>query len=190
MVKEIKCACGCGRTITPKFDHKYRPARFIQGHSSKGTKHRQLVLSPDEIPSGMCECGCGQQTAIAHETWRARRHFKGYPLPYLRGHTKKQLRENNHRWKGGRIKDYGGYIRLYMPDDPRADCKGYVFEHRLIWEQANGKSLEPNQNVHHINGIKDDNRPENLVALSKADHTKEHASEKGKKGAAARWHKK
>lgn len=80
------------------------------------------------------------------------------------------LEENSPRWKGGRIRTENGYIRIKNRTHPRADHQGYVLEHLLIWEEANGMPVPKGFEVHHKNGVKDDNRPSNLVALSKGKH--------------------
>ena len=69
---------------------------------------------------------------------------------------------NNHNWKGGRIVHKSGYARIHSPNHPNLTKEGYVLEHRLVMEKKLGRYLTPDESVHHINGIKDDNRPENL----------------------------
>ena len=54
-------------------------------------------------------------------------------------------------------------------------------EHRLVAEQMVGRSLSDAEVVHHINGNKIDNRPENLMILSQSEHMKIHASRKRRK---------
>lgn len=78
------------------------------------------------------------------------------------------------RWKGGRRKA-GEYIFLYAPDHPNAKPgKPYVQEHRLVMEKHLGRYLAPNEVIHHLNGVKDDNRIENLQLVQRGKHVSNH----------------
>lgn len=61
-----------------------------------------------------------------------------------------------------RIKD--GYVMHWFPHHPRLNKKnnGWVFEHILVVERVIGRFLLPGEEVHHKNGVRHDNRPENL----------------------------
>ncbi len=56
------------------------------------------------------------------------------------------------------------YVIVSGPDGIR------ISEHKLIWEKSHGRSLPHGWMIHHLNGIKYDNRPENLLAMSRGEH--------------------
>jgi len=62
----------------------------------------------------------------------------------------------------GKARTSDGYVRIRMPSHPNAGKDGYVLEHVLVMSQRLGRPLEKRENVHHINGVRDDNRDENL----------------------------
>jgi hypothetical protein len=74
----------------------------------------------------------------------------------------------------GYILTHNGYLKIRKPDHPFADMKGYVGVHRLVLETKLGRFLEPHEITHHINGIKTDNRPENLEVTDRPNHAKTH----------------
>ena len=79
---------------------------------------------------------------------------------------------NNYAWKGGRTKDSHGYIRILVASSDRKGHR-YRAEHRLVWEAVHGPIPE-GYIIHHINGIKDDNRIENLEAMPRRKHNDQH----------------
>lgn len=81
-------------------------------------------------------------------------------------------------WIGGRITEADGYVMVFTPDHPRANNKGYVFEHRLVMESHLGRHLEAQEVVHHKNGNRSDNHIDNLeLFASNAEHKRAEARE-------------
>jgi hypothetical protein len=74
--------------------------------------------------------------------------------------------EKCHFWKGGRHIDKHGYVLVYKPHHPFCNNNKCVREHRLVMEKHIGRYLKPQEVVHHKNGIKGDNRIDNLQLFS------------------------
>ena len=119
-------------------------AGFKKGHKIRlGIKH-----TPETIEKMKQNCGhpCSEETRK-----KISKTLKG-----------KRMGKNNPRWKGGRYKQ-NGYIYILV------DGK-YVLEHRYKVEKLLGRKLESYEHVHHLNGIKDDNRLENLKLVLNTKH--------------------
>ena len=82
---------------------------------------------------------------------------------------------------GHKKKRQDGYVAIYAPWHPYCSKEGYVMEHILIMENAVGHFITRKDVVHHKNGIKDDNRIENLQIMTFSEHASYHLKERYRK---------
>lgn len=86
-------------------------------------------------------------------------------------HKGRRYGAETRKWKGGRKIGKGGYVLLLRKDHPHHDSQGYVPEHRLVAEQMLRRYLSKKEVVHHIDGDRQNNSPENLeVFANNGDH--------------------
>lgn len=77
--------------------------------------------------------------------------------------------QKNANWKGGRRREKRGYVIIWVSRDDMCwsmtSGDGYIHEHRLVMARYLGRGLIRGEQVHHKNGVKDDNRIENLELM-------------------------
>jgi HNH endonuclease len=78
---------------------------------------------------------------------------------------------SNGHWRGGRTRRKAGYVMLWLRITHGRERAQYVFEHIIVIEQILGRHLLPTESVHHRNGVRDDNRPENLELWTRPQPT-------------------
>jgi hypothetical protein len=101
-------------------------------------------------------CECGKQVEYPIGPVRAGRNIScGCRLLI------KRKGKDSPRWRGGVLKR-NGYTMISDPSHPNCDSLGYVREHVKVMSKMLGRPLLRGETVHHKNGLRSDNRPENL----------------------------
>ena len=108
--------------------------------------------------------------------WKGKKLSKNHKRKLSISHLGKFGKQSSH-WQNGEIKDKQGYVHIYMPSHPRAKHRRYVKRAVLTIEKKIGRYLLSFEHCHHINGIKDDDKPENLMAFtSNSAHRRFHGN--------------
>jgi len=125
----------------------------------------------------LCECGCGQDAGYYKKTRNYANVFKGQPKRFINHHNTK-TNSSEEQSRRGRFND-GSKLR----GKPTGKGTAYTHYHqkhlhRVIAEQKLGRELLKGEVVHHIDGNKHNNHPENLeVMSSQSEHCRKHAIE-------------
>ena len=128
------------------------------------------ILSNEVCPS------CGRTFALSSfQRYRLKKKTTAKSFCNASCYHRFKVGSGNPKWRGG-ITTYDGYIYRYFPQHPQAIKKGYVAQHRLVMESIIGRFLLPEESVHHIDGNKENNSPENLMLMeNEGKHRKLHA---------------
>ena len=139
----------------PEIGHKWG-GKFIWAACERCGKERWVALSKGNIANKRCHSCVAKDSKLGVNT---------------RGN-------NNVNWNGGKKTNRKGYIQVKLSHDnffyPMVDANKYVLEHRLIMAQSLGRCLSAWEKVHHKNGIKEDNRIDNLELTTNAQHITDH----------------
>jgi hypothetical protein len=171
IARDMKCSRGLVRTIARR-----------AGCIINGRGNRVRDFSPEQVEEMSRRWRNGDsQTAIAVDMGVSQAcvsmHLR---RAGFKKETRRQVGERHGSWKGGRVVVDGGYVWVHAmhagPYASMANGSGYVPEHRLVMARHLGRPLVAGENVHHLNGKRDDNRLENLELW----HTKQ---PKGVRGA-------
>jgi len=145
----------------------------------------EFEIFPSYIKKGrgiFCSLECYRKSPALHPWFRrgsissmkGKKHRPESILKMSISQMKSEYRgDKHHFWRGGNKKEYAPCVTMHGHKTAQAD--GQIYMHRLIIEKVLGRCLKRGEIVHHINGVRVDNRISNLMALkSLSAHAKLH----------------
>lgn len=139
-------SCGCSRSETKTIDRVGESwGKLTVISKDPNTKYGATL-------KWICKCECGKEVSLSKSSI---------------GRTKSCGCSRRESGISRRINKEGYVILGGIYDHPNA-YKSSIAEHRYVMSQMIGRPLLDNENVHHKNGVRDDNRPENLELWVKA----------------------
>ena len=155
-------------------DKQIRAKGLCSGHYKRLSKHG----SPDVV---LRKGRYAEQPVCIIDGCKTKHTALGFCQAHYRAY---QAFLDKNRWPENRTSISNstekGYVTVYAPEHPFATKQGVIKEHRLVMEQMVGRYLERFENVHHKNGNRKDNRPENLELWSVKQPSGQRAEDKVK----------
>lgn len=187
--KEIRVCEYCHKEYNPLYDWKGAPPqRFCTNKCSKMARFPES----NKITNKCSTCGkeiktskaknqkyCSPKCKYSDKNFFIRR-MEGYKEFIKNQPSYLRRGENSQNWKGGKSHHSRGYVAIMLSsDDPYISmahpASHYCMEHRYVMAKSLGRCLTREEIVHHKNGIKDDNRIENLELSTWGEHTIQHS---------------
>ena len=156
-------------TVHVRLEELNMKTRYIRNYNLDEQKIRKWVLDENKSAVWIAkQYKCHPSTVQLY--------LKKVGIPAIGNEHRGSGSESNH-WKGGVVLRTGGYLAEMRKGHPRANSAGYVFQHILVMESMIGRHLFDDEVVHHKNGNKGDNNPDNLQLMKDSEHRSYHSLE-------------